>query len=209
MSSGLTLQGRRGAPGGNTNAGKDGLWSARPPVRIEVAAAVPLPQLAGLAETISGGALWIAEALADVEHPQVDEGEVEQKIALYAAVAGEAAHLQAVLEGRTGVRPAPLGELTPQRYERLTRQSAGALSLMLSQVASAKARLEVNGLLVAGPRDNERLLNRSLNYLAGTMRKTLRQVERHAGYVAWRQGAEGAAMADPAAVLAGWDDDED
>jgi len=130
MSSGLTLQGRRGAPGGNTNAGKDGLWSARPPVRIEVAAAVPLPQLAGLAETISGGALWIAEALADVEHPQVDEGEVEQKIALYAAVAGEAAHLQAVLEGRTGVRPAPLGELTPQRYERLTRQSAGALSLM-------------------------------------------------------------------------------
>lgn len=194
-----------GAPQGNRNAARHGLYSSKPPVQVEVAMDVALPELGELAAIVSGAALWVAEELQMIDDPTVDVDEVAPLVALYAQVAAECSDTQARLAGRSGLRTAPLGDLQPHQYDQLRRKSARALSLMLSQAASAKERLEINELLVAGRRDREREINPTLKYLAGIMRKINRQLVRHAEYIVWGIEGEDADQLDPAQVLLGRD----
>lgn len=194
-----------GAPQGNRNAARHGLYATRPPVQVEVGADVALPDLGGLADMVGGAALWVAEELQMIDDDTVEVDTLATLVALYAQVAAECADTQARLAGRSGLRPAPLGELKPHQYDNLLRKSARALSLMLSQAASAKERLEYNGLLVAGKLDRTREINPTLKYLAGIMRKINRQLARHAEYVVWANQDKEAEHLDPARVLLGRD----
>lgn len=197
---GLPLQGRRGAPAGNRNAGRHGLYSERPSVLVPVGADASLDDLAVLVEMMEGAALWIAEELDAVEDPTVEVGDLDVLVALYAAVAGECAHLQAEIEGR-GLKAAALGELETEQYERLLGKSARALELLLSRAASAKARLEGSGMLVATKYDNVRGVNPVLKYLASIFRKAQRQALRHGQYLVWAQRVEDRRMGDDPLVI--------
>jgi len=215
----LLLRPGPGAPAGNKNAVRSGLWSEQPPVAVPVPHDAGIPDLVVLVEGTGGAALWIAETLnaldvdADLESfdEQVMKGELDQMVALYAAVAGEAADLAGQLQGRTGISVAPLGELKPEQYDHLLRTSGRALSLLLSRAASAKERLERDGLAVAGRLDNAPELNPTLRYLASIFRKALRQAGRHAQYVVWAQrAASGDGMGvDPARILMMGGEDDD
>jgi len=200
---GLPLQAGPGAPAGNTNAQRHGLYSQNPDLRVTVSADTGLDVLEDYVGLVAGSALWVAQALTEVDEPLVDGYALESLSMLYAAVAGEAYDMRAGLQGRTGLRASPLGRLTERQYDELLRGSAASLELLLSQVASAKTRLEVNGLLVASRKiDGERELNPTLGYLAGGFRKVLRQLWRHAEYVHWAARDDDEATLDPAAVLA-------
>lgn len=197
----LTLQNGPGAPAGNRNAQRHGMYSRRPTVNVPVPVDATLDDMEAFVGSMAGGALWIAQEMDWLADDVVDVYEREQMVALYAAVAGEAYDLRATLEGRAGLRSSPLGRLRADQYDALLRGSAASLELLLSQVASAKQRLEVDGLLVAGKRDNERAMNPTLRYLASTLRKAMRQAWRHAEYIAWGQDDQDGAILDPAAVL--------
>lgn len=218
----LMLRPGPGAPEGNRNALRTGLWSEQPPVAVTVPPDAGVGEMVAYVEGVGGASLWIAETLhtLDVEDEaelvsfevQALQGELDQLVALYAAVAGEAADLAGMLRWRPGITAAPLGELKPDQYDYLRRTSARALSLLLSRAASAKERLERDGLAVAGKLDNTPELNPVLRYLASIFRKALRQAGRHAQYAVWAQrAASGDGMeADPARILmmGGEDDDE-
>ncbi len=197
----LPLQAGPGAPAENRNARQHGLYSRRPEVLVPVPVDATLTEMETYVGSIAGGALWIAQELEWLSDEVVDVYEREQLVALYAVVAGEAYDLQVTLEGRAGLRASPLGQLREGQYEQLLHGSAASLELLLSQVASAKRRLEIDGLLVAGERDNERQVNPTLKYLAGTLRKAMRQLWRHSEYIAWGQDDEDGAVLAPAAVL--------
>lgn len=219
----LVLRPGPGAPEGNRNALRNGLWSEQPPVAVAVPHDAGVGEMVAYVEGVGGASLWIAETLHSLDvvedetelvsfEEQALQGELDQMVALYAAVAGEAADLAGMLQGRTGITAAPLGELKPAQYDHLRRTSARALSLLLSRAASAKERLERDGLAVAGKLDNTPELNPTLRYLASIFRKALRQARRHAQYAVWAQRAAGGdgMGADPARILmmGGEDDDE-
>jgi len=168
-------------------------------VEVVVPLDATLGDVAEWVGTISGMALYIAEEVDALDGAAAVD-DVDQLVALYASVAGEAADLRAILEGREGLRPAPLGRLKAHQFEQLLRTSGRALALILSKAASANKRLEDNGLLIGGKLDNTPVLNPVVRYLAAIYRKALRQAQRHAQYVLWA-GADEDELRDPAQVL--------
>ena len=123
-----------GAPTGNTNAASHKLYSQTPTRHVRVSSAVTLAELAGFAVDLADGALWIAESLAEM--PETASG-AGQTIALYAAVAAELHQVAAEIEGRTGIKGSPLGELSNERFDLLLHKQAQAMELILNQIITA------------------------------------------------------------------------
>lgn len=203
MPNAIRLQSAAGAPPGNTNARGHGLYSKRPPVTVAVPVDASLDDLAELIEQAAGAAHWIASELVTLSGDKLDVEEIARMVVLYAGVAGECDDLVGNLAGHTQVEAAKYGELSPQKFEELLRRSADRLGLAISQIVSAKARLETNGLIVAGRLDNTRELHPTLRYLAGSLRTLKRMVRQHAGMLAWRQAAQQGLDDDPALILLG------
>ena len=131
------------APAGNDNASSTGLYAKHPTHNVVVPVDAPPSELATLARDLGDGALWIAERLAaEVEHITVDGGKAQKLIGLYAAVAHELQQLAAELEGVTGIKASPLGQLSAKRYVEINTKQTQALSLILSQCRTAWVRLQ-------------------------------------------------------------------
>lgn len=184
---------RRGAPKSNENASKWGLTSRNPLHKVVVRGTVTMPELAQYASDLAAAALWIAE--------EIDaEGAVPRMVGLYATVAAELEQVAAELAGRTGIKPAPLGEISDEAYERLRDQQAKALSLLLSQCTTAWKRLEGVVLVMGGTREDgsrkAALVDMDgdpvpvLNYLAGFLRSAKRLLRDMAANIAWRERGE-------------------
>lgn len=71
---------RTGARRGNLNAGRHGLYSLRPYIRVKVAHTITVAELSGLAMTLADGALWISEALAGMLIPPEGERREQPEI---------------------------------------------------------------------------------------------------------------------------------
>jgi len=170
-----------GAPMGNDNAAGHGLYRAKPARHVRVLPGVGRAEMAEYARDLSAGALWIAEALAGSLDPMVEHKD-RKLIGLYASVAQELAQVAAELEGATGIKPAPLGGLTEEGFERLMAQEAKALELILNQCISAwkhiqdREEIEKDGLLRRGEDGWE--TNPVLGYLAAAMRSAKRIIAR-------------------------------
>lgn len=173
-----------GAPSGNNNAQKHGLYKKTPDAVVVVAADVSSVEMAVLARDLGGAALWIADELAariaNIEHKD------QKLVSLYASVGQELHQVAAELEGESGIKPAPLGKLSDAGYEELMRESARALSLILSQCAAAyqhvfDAETALGyGLFRMGG------VNPVLHSLAGSMRSAKRIMREMAANQSWR-----------------------
>lgn len=211
----LSTQAGPGAPPGNRNAARSGLWATRPDVRVSIPPNVSMGALAEHALSVGEGASMIAEQLTAIA-AALDEGrleaeilgealftveELDQMIVLYAKVAGEADEFAGELMGRQGVRVASLGTMESGEYGRMVARSARYLSLMMSRAASAVSRMQTSGVVVASrERDRGRALSPTLGELAKVFRTILRQMKTHAGFLAWQAG-DAVEAESPAMVL--------
>lgn len=191
------------APAGNDNASSTGLYAKHPTHNVVVPVDAPPSELATLARDLGDGALWIAERLAaEVEHITVDGGKAQKLIGLYAAVAHELQQLAAELEGVTGIKASPLGQLSAKRYVEINTKQTQALSLILSQCRTAWVRLQDRvTVLAAGEAEEEEGRKRALveldgsafpvlNYLATHMRVAKRMMRDLASNRAWQKRGE-------------------
>lgn len=213
----ISTQAGPGAPPGNRNAARTGLYAQKPDVRVHIPANVGMGTLADHAQSVAEGAAMIAEQLTTLG-TAADEGtleaeilgtalfsveELDELVVLYAKVAGEADNLAGVLLGRQGVPVQSLGTLGPEEYQRMVARSARYLSLMMSRAASAVTRLQASGVVVASRKqDRGRELAPTLSELAKVFRTILRQMKTHAGYLAWQAG-DAVEAESPAMVLEG------
>lgn len=193
-----------GAPKRNGNAEGLGLYASNPPREVQVLADAQPTTLAGFGRGMGESALWVAEALTLVIG-EVDGRamhEANKIIGLYAAVAQECLQVAAELEGATGIKPAALGNLSEQAYERLMERQARALELILNQCEAAVRRLQhaeeiraaaanengilplAGGLLVWTVKGYEP--HPALQYLAAHMRSAKRILREMAANRAWR-----------------------
>lgn len=191
-----------GAPGRNDNAKGHGLYSARPQRHVQIQVTVGLPELATYAVELGAAALWVAETLADAPAARNDI-QVAKLVGLYASVAQELYQVTAELEGKTGIKPASLGELSDERYEALMGKQARALELILNQCISAWKHIEATeeyrqmalvrepdsvshaGLFIDYGEGLEP--NRALNYLAAHMRAAKRIMREMAANQVWKE----------------------
>ena len=187
---------------GNQNAAGHGLYSANPPARIADLALVPeslsLERVGELARDMGDAALAISQELAEA---QGDGNRGTALIVRYADVASELHQFSAEAEGVTGIKPATLGKLSVDQFERLLRNQARELHLVLAQCKSAyqaiQARREVNrsGVIMGGEvrKEGDQIvevvggeINPVLFYLAGHMRTAKRLLKQFAANKAWQ-----------------------
>lgn len=197
----------------NQNAARSGLYSNRPAVRaidlLLKPEATDLLRMAELSRDLADAALTIAQGLGQAAEEGALDPESVSVVVLYAEVATELSEMEAVLAGATGIKPAALGRLTDEGYERLLRAQVGALELAFSQVISATKHLltrqEVGGegLVVGVKRDASGAIMRAgeldpiLTSLANKLRAVKRMMKRLAGIIQWRQArSEGGDLAD-------------
>lgn len=189
------------APTGNDNASSSGLYAKHPTHRVVVTIDAPPSELAALSRVLGDSALWIAERLAaEIEFVPVESPKAQKLIGLYASVAHELQQLGAELDGVTGIKPAPLGQLSVAQYMRVVEKQTQALALVLSQCETAcqrlKDRVDVHAAKEeeAGQRRVLVELDGSgypvLNYLATHMRVAKRMMRDLASNRAWQKRDE-------------------
>lgn len=172
-----------GAPRGNQNAQKGGLYAQQPGDWVPVAPQVRPEGLAVFARDLGDASMWVAEALAAIEAP-----DAARAAGLYASVAQELWQLGGELEGATGIKPSPLGALNEGMFEGMMLKQVGALSLILSQCRTAWRRLRERHEMGAegGLFDGEKL-NPIIGYLAAHMRSAKRIMRELAANRAWQE----------------------
>lgn len=192
---------------GNQNAAGHGLYSANPPARIPDLALVPeslsLERVGELARDMADAALAISQELAEA---QGEGSRGTMLIVLYAEVANELHQFAAEAQGVTGIKPATLGRLSVDQFERLMRNQARELHLVLAQCKSAyqaiEARREVarSGVFIGGEvrKEGDQIvevvggeINPVLHYLAGHMRAAKRLLKQFAANKAWQMANVG------------------
>jgi hypothetical protein len=192
---------KSGAPAGNKNAAKTGLYIANPSERVIIAPDAGLDVLAQGARDLADAALWIAESLNSI-NLTLEDGKL---VSLYAAVSQELNQLAGELAGEAGIKPASLGTLSDAQYELLMQKQAKALSLTLSQCMGTwkhiRDREEIRkdvensadqtpvlempaGLIIT--ECGVPFLNPALDYLAAHMRAAKRMMRDMAANRAWR-----------------------